>query len=58
MDASDDTCRVQISQEHDGTEFPIAFLLHTFLETQRKWSTTENEAYGVYYAITKWSYYL
>ena len=39
-------------------EFPITFLSHTFSETQRKWSTTEQEAYGVYYAITKWSYYL
>ena len=39
-------------------EFPITFLLHTFLETQRKWSTTEQEACGVYYAITKWNYYL
>ena len=39
-------------------EFPIAFLSHTFLETQRKWSTTEQEAYGVYYTITKWNYYL
>ena len=55
---SDDTCRAQLSQEHDGTEFPIAFLLHTFSETQRKWSTTEQEAYGVCYAITKWNYYL
>ena len=51
-------CRAQLSQEYDGTEFPIAFLSHTFLETQRKWSTTEQEAYGVYYAITKWNYYL
>ena len=25
----------------------------TFLETQRKWSMTEQEAYGVYYAIYK-----
>ena len=25
---------------------------------QRKWSTIEQEAYGVYYAITKWNYYL
>ena len=39
-------------------EFSIAFLLHTFSETQRKWSTTEQEACGVYYAITKWNYYL
>ena len=39
-------------------EFPIAFLLCTFSEIQRKWSTTEQEAYGVYYTITKWNYYL
>ena len=57
-DASDDACGVQLSQEHDGMEFPIAFLLHTFTETQRKWSTTEQEAYGIYYTITKWNYYL
>ena len=57
-DASDNACRAQLSQEHDGTEFPIAFLSHTFTETQRKWSTTKQEAYGVYYAITKWNYYL
>ena len=57
-DTSDDACRAQLTQEHDGTEFPIAFLSHTFLETQRKWNTTEQEAYGVYYAVTKWNYYL
>ena len=55
---SDDACRAQLTQEHDGMEFPIAFLSHTFSETQKKWSTTEQEAYGVYYAITKWNYYL
>ena len=26
IDASDDACGAQLSQEHDGTEFPIAFL--------------------------------
>ena len=40
-DASDDACGEQLSQEHDGTAFPVAFLLHTFTETQRKWSTTK-----------------
>ena len=25
---------------------------------QRKWSTTEQEAYGLYCAVTKWNYYL
>ena len=29
-----------------------------FIETQRKWSATKQEAYGVYYAVTKWNYYL
>ena len=57
-DASDDTCRAQLSQEHDGTKFSVAFLSHTFSETQCKWSTTKQEAFGVYYVITKWNYYL
>ena len=28
-DASDDACGAQLSQEHDDTDFPIAFLSHT-----------------------------
>ena len=46
-DASDDAYGAQLSQEHEGTEFPIAFLSHTFTETQGKLSTPEQEAYGV-----------
>ena len=57
-DASDDACGAQLSQEHNGTEFLITFLLLTFMDTKRKWNTTEQEAYGVYYAVTKWKYYL
>ena len=57
-DASDDACRAQLSQEYNSTEFPVAFLSHTFMETQQKWSTTEQEAYGIYLTITKWNYYL
>ena len=33
-DVSDDACGAQSSQEHNGTEFPVAFLSHTFMETQ------------------------
>ena len=58
MDTLDNTCRAHLLQEHDGTKFPVAFLSHNFTETQRKWSTPEQEAYGVYYAVTKWNYYL
>ena len=57
-DASDDAWGAQLSQEHNGTEFSVAFWSHTFMETQCKWSTTEQKAFGVYYAITKWNYYL
>ena len=57
-DTSEDACGAQLSQEHGGMEFPIAFLSHTFMDIQRKWSTTEQEAYGVYNAVTKWNYYL
>ena len=31
-DASDDACGAQLSQEHDGTEFPIAFHPTPFLK--------------------------
>ena len=56
--ASDDACGAQLSQEHNGTEFLVAFSSHTFMETQHKWSITEQEAFGEYYTITKWNYYL
>ena len=57
-DTSDDACGAQLSQEHDGTEFLISFLSHTFTNTQHKWSTTEQEAYGGYYTVKKWNYHL
>ena len=37
-DTSNNARGAQLSQEHNGTEFPVAFLSHTFTETQRKWS--------------------
>ena len=57
-DASDDACGVQLSQTHNGTEFPVAFLSHTFTDTQRRWSTPGQEAYGIYFTIKKWNYHL
>ena len=57
-DTSDDACGAQLSQMHNETEFPVAFLSHTFTDTQRRWSTPEQEAYGIYFAIKKWNYYL
>ena len=55
-ETSDGACGTQLSQECDGTEFPKAFPSNTFTDTQRKWSTTEQEAYRVHYAVMKWNY--
>ena len=42
----------------DSQELPVALLSCTFTDTQLKWSTTEQEAYGIYYVLPKWNYYL
>ena len=34
-DTSHDACIAQLSQEHNGTEFPVAFLSHSFMETMQ-----------------------
>ena len=57
-DASNDACGDQLLQEHNGQQLPVAFLSHTFTDTKQKWSTTEQEAYGIYYALSKWNYYI
>ena len=53
-----DACRAQLSQMHNEAEFLVAFLSHTFTDTQQRWSTPEQEAYRIYFAIKKWNYYL
>ena len=53
MGATNDACGVQLSQQHDGQALPVAFLYYTFTDTQWKWSIMEQEAYGIYYAVTK-----
>ena len=57
-DASHNDCGAQLSQEHNGQKLPVAFLSHIFMDTQQKWSTPKQKANSVYYAITKWNYYL
>ena len=57
-DTSNDACGAQLSQIHDRTKFVVAFLSHTFTDTQRRWSTPEQEAYSICFAVKKWNYYL
>ena len=57
-DASDDAFGAYLSQEYNDQQLPAMFLLHTFTNTQWKWSTPKQEACDVYYSITKWNYFL
>ena len=56
-DASDDACGAPLLQEHNGTEFPIAFLSHIH-RNPKKVEHNWTEAYRVYYPVSKWNYYL
>ena len=47
-DASDNACGAQLSQEHDGMEFPIAFLSHTFTDTHRGNGVPQNRKFTEY----------
>ena len=38
--------------------FQLPSYLILFFGNPIKWSMTEQEVYGLYYAITKWNYYL
>jgi transposase InsO family protein len=42
----------------DGTELPVAYVSKAFNATERRWSTYEQEAYGIVYSIMKLRRYL
>ena len=43
-DTSNDACRTQLRQMHEEAEFPVAFLSHTFTDTQRRWEYTRTRS--------------
>lgn len=47
-----------ISTTGEETLQPIAFVSKKFSDAATRWSTIEQEAYGIYYAANKLSYYL
>ena len=52
-DASDDACGAQLSQEHNGMEFPIAYLLYTLSQRPKGNGVQLNKKpMAVYYATT------
>ena len=57
-DASQTGVGALLLQVVDGKEQPIVFLSQKFSGPATRWSTIEQEAYGVYWAITKLHSYL
>ena len=58
-DVSDVVCGAILMQESDnGKKNIIAVALHTFNPMEQNWSTTEQEAYAIKWAILKFDYFL
>ncbi len=55
-DASDVGVGAVLLNIIDGKEIPIMYLSKTFTEAATRWNTTEQEAYGIWYALTKWAH--
>ena len=57
-DASNHGIGAYLFQVVDGVEKPIEFLSKTFTDEQTRWSTPEQEAYAIFYALRKWDHLL
>ena len=57
-DASLVGCGAVLLQEHNGQEYPVAVASVTLSEREQRWSATEREAYGILWAVEKFSYFL
>ncbi len=53
-DASTKGCgAVLLQQDELGNETPVAFVSHTFTETEQRWATIEQEGFGIIFAVLK-----
>jgi len=57
-DASMNGIGAYLFQIVDGKEVPIEFLSKSFTREQSNWSTPEQEAYAIFYALRKWDHLL
>ena len=57
-DASETGVGAVLVQIVDGEEQPIVFLSQSFSDVAKRWATIEQEAYGIFWAITKLEHYL
>jgi hypothetical protein len=57
-DASTKGIGAVLLQKIDGSERPVCFVSRAFNPTESRWSTIEQEAFAMFYAITHLSHYL
>ena len=57
-DASDVALGAVLMQEYGGKLHIVASTSHLFSEVERRWSTTEREAYAILYSVQKFDYFL
>lgn len=57
-DASTDGVGGHLLQRVDGAERSVCFVSQAFNPTQQRWSTIEQEAYGIYFAIVSMTRFL
>jgi hypothetical protein len=57
-DASDTGAGGYLFQIHNGVHIPVAFASVAFNDVQCRWSTYEQEAFAVYFSITKFEHHL
>ncbi len=54
VDASNYACGAILDMLDDGVEKPIAFASQKFTDAQTRYSTLQNEAYAVIWALKRW----
>lgn len=57
-DASGEACGAVLVQDQGKGEQPIAYCSHKFSAAESKWTTTEREAFALYYAVRHFEDYL
>ncbi|KAG9392766.1 hypothetical protein J8273_5907 [Carpediemonas membranifera] len=57
-DASTAGCGGVLLQEKDGEEQVIAYTSHRFTEAEQRWSTIEQELFGVFHAIISFEHFI
>lgn len=49
---------ILLQRSDNKIDMPICYLSKAFNDVEQRWSTVEQEAYAIFYSMSKWDYYL